>query len=92
MLKNAGNWDMARPKRCERKQLHDHLYVWNCLHLLINGLQLQEEVVGTSYLAATYLKNINFKDIIYVIGSKAVCQELDEAGIKHTGVGVSHIF
>ena len=59
--------------------------------LTLNGLQLQEEVVGTSYLAATYLKNINFKDKVYVIGSKAVCQELDEAGIQHTGVGVSHI-
>ena len=51
--------------------------------------QLQEEVVGTSFLAATYLKNINFKGKLYVIGSKAVCQELDEFGIQHTGIGVS---
>ena len=45
-------------------------------------------MVGTSFLAATYLKNINFKGKVYVIGSKAVCQELDELGIKHTGIGV----
>ena len=45
--------------------------------------------MGTSFLAATYLKNINFKGKLYVIGSKAVCQELDEFGIKHTGIGVS---
>ena len=48
-------------------------------------------MVGTSYLAAIYLKNKNFKGKVYVIGSKAVCQELDEAGIQHTGVGVGNI-
>ena len=65
--------------------------MWDCLHYLKNCLQLQEEVVGTSYLAAMYLKNMNFKGKVYVIGTNALCQELEEVGIQHTGVGVSRI-
>ena len=45
--------------------------------------------MGTSYLAANYLKDIGFKGKVYVVGSTGVSKELDEAGIPHVGVGVS---
>ena len=48
-------------------------YVEKCRDLGFGDTK-KEEVVGTSYLTATYLKNINFKGKVYVIGSKALCQ------------------
>jgi len=47
----------------------------------------ENEIIGTSWVLARYLKSIDFKDKVYVIGSPAMGKELDEQGIKHTGIG-----
>ena len=49
----------------------------------------QEEILGTSYLAADYLKKIGYKGTVYCIGSEGLKDELDQAGIANTGFGVS---
>ncbi|XP_074660436.1 glycerol-3-phosphate phosphatase-like [Tubulanus polymorphus] len=51
------------------------------------GIQAElDEALTSSYIAAHYLKNIlDFKGKVYMIGNKAMCDELDEVGIKYTG-------
>ena len=44
--------------------------------------------MGTSYLAAAYLKDSGFQGKVYIVGSPGIAQELDMAGISHTQVGV----
>ncbi|XP_043259538.1 glycerol-3-phosphate phosphatase-like [Colletes gigas] len=46
-----------------------------------------EEIVCTSFLAAVYLKEKKFDKKAYVVGSIGITKELDEEGIKHTGIG-----
>ncbi|XP_001603048.1 glycerol-3-phosphate phosphatase [Nasonia vitripennis] len=46
-----------------------------------------EEILCTSYLAAVYLKEQNFKKKAYVIGSEGITKELDAQAIKHCGLG-----
>ncbi|EFA01946.1 glycerol-3-phosphate phosphatase [Tribolium castaneum] len=46
-----------------------------------------DEIISTAYLAAAYLKNMDFKQSVYVVGSRGITQELDAVGIKHYGVG-----
>ena len=48
----------------------------------------QEDVFNPSYLAALYLKNLDFQKKVYVLGTKGITQELDDVGIRHLGVGV----
>lgn len=48
-----------------------------------------EEIVGTAYLAATYLEQAGFdkKKLVYVVGSAGITQELDDVGIKYLPIG-----
>lgn len=48
-----------------------------------------DEIVGTAYLAATYLEQINFdkSKLVYVVGSSGITQELDDVGIKYLPIG-----
>lgn len=47
-----------------------------------------DEVFGTAYCSAMYLKNVCKLDgKVYLIGSKAMKQELEEVGIRPVGVG-----
>ncbi|KAJ8299299.1 hypothetical protein KUTeg_023359 [Tegillarca granosa] len=48
---------------------------------------LQDDVVCTAHTAALYLKNIDFKGKIYLVGNSNMAQELDEFGFNHTGLG-----
>ncbi|KAJ3608497.1 hypothetical protein NHX12_025544 [Muraenolepis orangiensis] len=51
-----------------------------------------EDVFGTAYCSAMYLKTVaNFKGKVYLIGSNALKQELEDVGIRQTGVGPDHI-
>lgn len=44
----------------------------------------QDEILSTAYLAAKYLRNINFNKTVYVVGASGIRQELDLVGIKYT--------
>jgi len=48
-----------------------------------------EEIIGTAYLAAAYLEQINFDKtkLVYVVGSTGITQELDDVGIKYIPLG-----
>jgi len=49
-----------------------------------------EEIIGTAYLAAAYLEQINFDKtkLVYVVGSTGITQELDdlESSTFHLGL------
>ncbi|CAG9762403.1 unnamed protein product [Ceutorhynchus assimilis] len=47
----------------------------------------KDEIVSTSFLVASYLKNLGFSKKAYVVGSRGIANELDAVGIRHTGVG-----
>lgn len=47
----------------------------------------EDDVVCTAWILAGYLKSMNFKDKVYVIGTAAVGKELDAQGIRHLGIG-----
>lgn len=49
----------------------------------------EDNIISTAYLAAQYLKNLNFNKKVYLIASSGVAKELDAVGIAHTEVGVS---
>jgi phosphoglycolate phosphatase len=47
-----------------------------------------EEIFSSSFAAAAYLENINFKATgkkVYVIGEVGICEELDLIGVPHIG-------
>ncbi|XP_029977487.1 glycerol-3-phosphate phosphatase [Sphaeramia orbicularis] len=52
----------------------------------------EEEVFGTAYCSAMYLKTVCKLDgKVYLIGSNALKQELEAVGIQQTGVGPDHV-
>lgn len=61
-------------------------YVEKCAQMGFGGEM--EEMVGTSYLAAEYLKEHKFEGTVYVVGSTGITKELDLLGIKHVGLEV----
>lgn len=46
-----------------------------------------DNIIGTAYTSALYLKSLGFKDKLYVVGNPSMGHELDLCGIKHTGIG-----
>ncbi|KAI1303629.1 Glycerol-3-phosphate phosphatase [Halotydeus destructor] len=47
-----------------------------------------EEVVGSSYLVAVYLKHVcKFEGRVYIFGNEGIKEELDAIGIDNVGVG-----
>ncbi|XP_059486201.1 glycerol-3-phosphate phosphatase [Neocloeon triangulifer] len=64
-------------------------YVTKCANLGFNAEK--SSIISTSYLAASYLKNLGFDKKVYVVGSEGVTKELEAHGISHTGVGRDHI-
>ena len=62
--------------------------------MLIISIFSQEDIVGTAYLAATYLDQIGFDKtkLVYVVGSSGITQELDDVGIKYLPIGVNWIW
>ncbi|XP_060068256.1 uncharacterized protein LOC132548408 [Ylistrum balloti] len=47
----------------------------------------EDEVLCTAYAAALYLHNKKHKGKVYVVGNRAMGEELDQVGINHTGIG-----
>jgi len=47
----------------------------------------KEEILGTSKLLALYMKKLNFKGLVYTIGTKGIEEELESVGIKSFGYG-----
>lgn len=45
------------------------------------------DIVSTAFAAANYLKHIDFKAKVFVVGSSGITQELDAVGIRHIGLG-----
>lgn len=60
-------------------------YVIKCKNLGFEGQE--EEILGTSYVLAQYLKQRNFNKKVYVVGSTGMTQELDNVGIAHNEIG-----
>ncbi|XP_035001399.1 glycerol-3-phosphate phosphatase [Hippoglossus stenolepis] len=52
----------------------------------------EEEVFGTAYCSAVYLRTVcELRGKVYLIGSRAMEQELEAVGIQQTGVGPDHV-
>lgn len=50
------------------------------------GLNVKaEEIYSSSFAAAAYLKSINFKKKVYVVGEQGILEELDLVNIPHLG-------
>ncbi|XP_023330010.1 glycerol-3-phosphate phosphatase isoform X2 [Eurytemora carolleeae] len=49
-----------------------------------------DEIIGTAYLAASYLEDCGFDKTkkVYVVGSAGITQELDDVGIQYLPIGV----
>ena len=56
-----------------------------CHHLGYEGTL--QDMVTSSYLSASYLKDIGFNKKVYVFGAEGLAHELDAVGIEHIGVG-----
>lgn len=47
----------------------------------------EENIISTSYAAAKYLQKRQFNKKVFLIGSSGISEELDNVGIRHTGIG-----
>ncbi len=59
-----------------------------CKKVGINNVK-EEDIIVTTWVLGQYLKSINFKDKVYVIGNPAIGAELDAVGIRHIGIGTN---
>ncbi|XP_050717442.1 glycerol-3-phosphate phosphatase-like [Eriocheir sinensis] len=56
------------------------------------GFNLQKDsIICAPYVLAQYLKEINFRKKVYVVGAAAIAQEMQKAGIRCIGVGPERI-
>ena len=55
-------------------------------------VHFQKDIFNPAYLCALYLMQHNFSKTVYLFGSEGIVSELDLAGIKHIGFGVSLSF
>lgn len=46
-----------------------------------------DEVIGSSFVVAKYLKSVNFDGKVYILGCSGVKDELDQMSIESVGVG-----
>lgn len=60
-------------------------YVEKCSKLGFNVTK--DEIVGSSFVLASYLQQRGFQKKVYIVGSEGVGKELDHVGIKHIGIG-----
>jgi len=58
-------------------------------HLGVSNV-VEEDIVCTSWLLASWLKAKNFTDKVFVIGNPSIEKELDLQGIRHVGIGPTH--
>ncbi|KAG8180311.1 hypothetical protein JTE90_028860 [Oedothorax gibbosus] len=47
----------------------------------------KDDVVSTAFCAAAYLKSLDFKKKVYVLGSQGITDELTSVGIRHLPIG-----
>lgn len=65
---------------------HRETYFKKCEMLKFGGTH--DEILGTAYMVAWYLKKHDFKGKVYLIGShEGIGQELNDVGIEYSGPG-----
>ena len=68
------------------------MYTVRTYFILFPFCLIQEEIYGTAYAVAYYLKEIlKFDKKVFTIGTTGMVEELDAMNIPHTGSGVSWI-
>ena len=72
-----------------RFEIKKHSFYSTLMLLHFCSFLSQEEIYGTSYAVAYYLKEIiKFDKKVFMIGTTGMVEELDALNIPHTGSGV----